>query len=161
MRKLTLVLLVAALAASFASVREAQAQSGNIVVHRTSTVGFGNGGFGGYGGFGNPWAWGPSVQTLGYIPTPPYFALHPPVYYSHNVRRPYGVSPFPITSYSPSSSVVYERPTPEPQVVVNPYVEQDITSEPVSPSQVPVLKVIDSAGKDVSVPTPSIVINDF
>lgn len=160
MRKLTLVLLVAAVAACFASVREAQAQNGSIVVHRTSTVGFGNGGFGGYG-YGNPWALGPSVQTLGYIPTPPYFALHPPVYYSHNVRRPYGVSPFPITSYSPGSSVVYERPTPQPQVVVNPYVQQETASEATETAQAPVLKVIDSAGKDISVPTPSVVINDF
>lgn len=159
MRKLTLVLLVAAVAACFASVREAQAQNGSIVVHRTATVGFGNGGYG-YGAYGNPWGWGPSTQTLGYIPTPPYFALHPPVYYSHNVRRPYGVSPFPITSYSPSSSVVYERSTPEPQVVVNPYVEQETASEEAETTEAPVVKVIDSAGKDISVPTPSVVLNE-
>lgn len=30
----------------------------------------------------------------GRIPTPPYFALHPPVYYSQPVARSYGYSPF-------------------------------------------------------------------
>ena len=31
--------------------------------------------------------------------TVPYFILHPPVYYSHVIRRPYGLSPFPYPPY--------------------------------------------------------------
>ncbi len=43
---------------------------------------------GGFGcGFGLPW----SAYSLS---TPPYFAIFPPVYYSHVTPRPYGFSPF-------------------------------------------------------------------
>jgi hypothetical protein len=53
----------------------------------------------------NPYAWpnelGPTafgvtgtMYGLGIVPTPPYFALHPPVYYSCPVPRSYGYSPF-------------------------------------------------------------------
>lgn len=53
--------------------------------------GFGYGYFPWYG-YGNN---GPSAYALGNIPAPPYFALHPPVYYSHVITpRPYGRSPF-------------------------------------------------------------------
>ncbi len=52
-----------------------------------------------------PYAWpnelGPTafgvtgtMYGLGLVPTPPYFALHPPVYYSCPVPRSYGYSPF-------------------------------------------------------------------
>ena len=44
-------------------------------------------GFSGFGVSGN-------LYGLGKIPVPPYFALHPPVYYSGVVARPYGASPF-------------------------------------------------------------------
>ncbi len=35
-----------------------------------------------------------TMYGLGLVPTPPYFALHPPVYYSCPVPRSYGYSPF-------------------------------------------------------------------
>jgi len=35
-----------------------------------------------------------SPYALGRVPVPPYFALHPPVYYSAPVARTYGYSPF-------------------------------------------------------------------
>ena len=35
-----------------------------------------------------------SLYSLGRLPLPPYFALHPPVYYGIRYTRPYGVSPF-------------------------------------------------------------------
>jgi hypothetical protein len=41
----------------------------------------------GYGGFG-----GARMQS--FAATPPYFALHPPVYYGERYTRPYGASPF-------------------------------------------------------------------
>ncbi len=54
---------------------------------------------------GYPYAWpnelGPTafgvtgtMYGLGLVPTPPYFALHPPVYYSCPVPRSYGYSPY-------------------------------------------------------------------
>lgn len=48
-------------------------------------------GFGGGYGCGD----GLSLYRNGQIPVPPYFALHPPVYYSAPVARTYGYSPFP------------------------------------------------------------------
>jgi hypothetical protein len=48
-------------------------------------------------GFG-PWtAYGYYYRQplrTGNLPTPPYFAIHPPVYYGGLMRRPYGDSPF-------------------------------------------------------------------
>ena len=64
-----------------------------------------------YHGFG----YSGSLYGLGYIPVPPYFAIHPPVYYSPQISRSYGDSPF---SYAP------KRPMPRPkrQIVLNPHV---------------------------------------
>lgn len=157
MRKVFLVLLAAAITAGFISTGEAKAD-GNIIVHSTSSVGFGNNGGCGYG---NNWSWGPYSlnRSLGYLPMPPYYAMHPPVYYSHNVAVPYGMSPYPISSYSPSSSYVVDRPIPEPQVVVNPYVDQDVASDAI-PAQ-PAMKVVDAQGQAVSTPTPKVVQNEI
>ena len=70
----------------------------------------------------------------------PYFAEHPPVYYSHAVARPYGYSPYayPPTVLTPDTKVCAPRvvqnayvvgsevaaaaPHPQPLRVVNPYV---------------------------------------
>lgn len=83
----------------------------------------GRGGFGaniwpGLGfGFGN---------GIGYVPPPPYYAIHPPVYYSPTIiRRPYGMSPFamppvaqPLSVNQPAATV---EPPPEPLLIINPY----------------------------------------
>jgi hypothetical protein len=66
-----------------------------------------------------------TLYGLGYIPVPPYFALHPPVYYGQRVYRSYGDSPY---AYAP------RRPAPQPrrQVVVNPFTPktQETSQEP-------------------------------
>ena len=97
------------------------------------------GGFGHFGRFRG--------RALGFTPFPlrqqfdrfdrptdmPYFAKFPPVYYSHVVKRPYGVSPFA----APSGIVPVEMSAPVPMMrIQNPYMEQDvdvieIPSEPV------------------------------
>lgn len=46
-------------------------------------MGYGYGSFPGYG-----------VPDCISVRTPPYFAVHPPVYYSTRYARPYGISPF-------------------------------------------------------------------
>jgi hypothetical protein len=72
----------------------------------------------GYYGYGFPWFGygnnGPAAYALGNIPTPPYFALHPPVYYSHPIARPYGHSPFACPCYCGHARKSV-------RVVVNPY----------------------------------------
>jgi hypothetical protein len=67
--------------------------------HNQSPFFFGNGGFGGWGfgnsGYGNG---DDCCDDLYGFPGDwrriPFFALHPPVYYSYPVARPYGYSPF-------------------------------------------------------------------
>lgn len=174
MRKIVLALLAAAVTVGFGMPQTARAD-GRIIVHRSGSVHFGNA-----HGLGNRWAWGPFSlnRSLGYIPTPPYFALHPPVYYSHPVAVPYGMSPYPIVSYSPMFRTHHERPTPEPQVVINPYVEDEATTdaEPgIFPQEAaiqeaeetsaddiaqPVMKIVDAAGSEISPATQPAVIEN-
>lgn len=70
---------------------------------------YGQLGFGGYGFRNTPY-------TLGQVPVPPYFALHPPVYYSAPVPRPYGYSPFAYPGH-----VLTPEPVAPPQTIENPY----------------------------------------
>lgn len=69
-------------------------------------------GYGSFGQLGSPYA-------LGRIPVPPYFALHPPVYYSQPVARTYGYSPFAYPGSTPTPAVA---PIPTAKVITNPHV---------------------------------------
>jgi len=95
-----------------------------------------------YSGF--PWfgyGYSGSLYGLGYVPVPPYYALHPPVYYSHPVSRPYGDSPF----------AAYPRPSStsdSPRLIVNPFASSANKADAKSPS-----------GDDT--PTPSPIVNPF
>ena len=55
------------------------------------------------------------------IPTPPYFALHPPVYYSYPVPRTYGWSPFAYPGTFKTPSVALS----DPREMINPHVKPD------------------------------------
>lgn len=74
-------------------------------------------GYGGIGGYGLLGLNG-SAYRSGRVPTPPYFALHPPVYYSHAVARSYGHSPFayPGAKETPSAA-------PKAEMIENPHVQ--------------------------------------
>jgi hypothetical protein len=61
-----------------------------------------------------------SLYGLGRIPTPPYFALHPPVYYGQRHFRDYGGSPFARSAQTAQAGV------PTVQLIVNPFVEQEV-----------------------------------
>lgn len=103
--------------------------------------GFPYAGWGGY--FSSPYA-------TGRIPTPPYFALHPPVYYSAPVARTYGYSPYAYPGsvrtpeiVAPQSAMIHNpyispeseqkishqdtvvEAKPSPKMIQNPYVDQD------------------------------------
>lgn len=71
----------------------------------------------GYGFSGN-------LYGLGRIPVPPYFALHPPVYYSEQVARPYGLSPFAYRS------APVEAHRAQPAMITNPFVSQPPATQP-------------------------------
>lgn len=58
--------------------------------------------------------------------TLPYFALHPPVYYSHPVARPYGYSPFAL----PPGMMPAEFKAPsQPEEIINPHYQPKAKKE--------------------------------
>lgn len=68
-----------------------------------------------------------------FTPAPPYFALHPPVYYGQRYTRPYGVSPFAsrprlqaAPGYAPRAAAVI---TQQPLVIMNPHYQAVTTVE--------------------------------
>lgn len=83
---------------------------------------YGSHGFAGpgwFGYFGSPY-------STGRIPTPPYFAIHPPVYYSVPVARTYGYSPYAYPGTVQTPEVVL------PEMIENPHVEQLPETEPAA-----------------------------
>ena len=99
--------------------------------------------------------------TLGYqnsfrnrLPTPPYFAIHPPVYYGQRYARPYGESPFAAFSQLRSSADYYAVPKDTPfrtRSVVNSHVEHAMPQQPVSE---PVAQAIKEPGRTVVIINP-------
>ena len=81
--------------------------------------GYGYGNF--YGLWGNPYVYS---QGAAYIP--PYYAIHPPVYYSpHITARPYGASPYawpPVMTGPRAMGAVAAAPA-KPEMITNPYVK--------------------------------------
>ena len=70
----------------------------------------------------------------GYRSTPraqlPYFAKYPPVYYSHSVKRPYGISPYAVKQGGLPSAIKHQFPRTNPIVKRNP-----VTAEAVPPAR--------------------------
>ena len=92
-------------------------------------------GWGGWGGYWNQPIYGGvgSVYGSGYLPVPPYFAVHPPVYYGSRVYRSYGDSPY---AYPPSrpAAAAYAPVTEaaaRPSMIMNPYCDSVIVSPSV------------------------------
>ena len=123
------ILMVAGLLAASAVSNSVQAQA----VGPYCSGGFPFPGWGGY--FSSPYA-------TGRIPTPPYFALHPPVYYSAPVARTYGYSPYAY----PGSVRTPEIVAPQSAMIHNPYVspesEQKVSSKDTVVEAKPVPKMI-------------------
>jgi hypothetical protein len=98
--------------------------------------------FGAYGayGFQHPGWFGyyGSPYSLGQIPVPPYFAIHPPVYYSAPVPRSYGYSPYAYPGTVQTPEIVM------PEVIENPHVEE--VPAPIKESHLKVVRfeVIDN-----------------
>ena len=93
--------------------------------------------------------WGNVYETSYVGDSVPYFALHPPVYYSYKVARTYGYSPFAYppgvmtpdrecssTRQQDQASPQYES-QPEPQMIENPFVEPTDEGSSVTRSQKP------------------------
>ena len=101
----------------------------NVVGSYPVAVGYGGNGCCGHAYFGDGGF--TNLYNQGFIPVPPYFALHPPVYYSAPVPRSYGYSPFPYPGTVPTPEVVMG-----PEEIVNPYVDpEEIPEEAPEPAQ--------------------------
>ena len=117
-----------------------------LIVLAPSAVQAGGPGYG-YGGYGNG-VWpgatlggvtgfgvSGSLYGLGQIPVPPYFSLHPPVYYSQPVPRTYGYSPFPYSGNIRTPEIAIS-----PEEIINPHAapkaEEPLPKTPASPAAV-------------------------
>ena len=111
--------------------------------------GFG-GGFGiGYGG-GGGYGWDIAALYRELYNNLPYFALHPPVYYSEPVPRPYGYSPF---AYPPGTMTPEVVTMAQPVTINNPYV-------PAGPAPADVKPADRSAAVDQA-PEPLVITNPY
>jgi hypothetical protein len=94
--------------------------------------------FDGWGGYSSHFPWygygnnGPAAYALGNIPAPPYFALHPPVYYSHPTPRTYGHSPFACGCDCHGAG----RSTAAHRVQANPFIQVKPTAPPAPAEQI-------------------------
>lgn len=106
---------------------------GNFAGRGVAIGGFG-GGFNGGGGLGIGGGFYTGGLFQGYstnrIPTPPYFAIHPPVYYSAPVPRTYGYSPFAYPGHVRTPDLPAEA-FGQPAVIKNPYCK---TNEAMAPA---------------------------
>ena len=106
MKKVIGMTIVAAALMLLGSAESAQAQCGAL-------------GYGGIGGYGLLGLNGNAYRS-GRVPTPPYFALHPPVYYSGAVARSYGYSPFAYPGHKETPAA---KPAPKAAMIENPHVQ--------------------------------------
>ena len=83
--------------------------------------------------FGRGFGIGGGISRGGFE-EPPYFAKFPPVYYSHPVARPYGISPYAVP---PGVMPVEMTVKPEPQKLVNPFYQPQQQPGPAVPPAVP------------------------
>jgi hypothetical protein len=109
----------------------------------------------GYGGCNGGWGWG---YDLGYLYNSldynvPYFAAHPPVYYSYPVPRTYGYSPFayPPGTMTPDVIMGDEKPV----TIVNPYVPSSQQKAAAAADQSA------STSRANSQPEPLVIINPY
>ena len=81
----------------------------------------------------------------------PYFAAHPPVYYSYPVPRTYGYSPFAYPPHVMTPEVV--EPSATPIQILNPYVPS-ATPEKTQPEP-------DQTATNAGQPQPLVILNPF
>ena len=83
----------------------------------------------GYGGIGN------TSSMRAYAPAPPYFALHPPVYYGQRYTRPYGASPFAAWPQLQANAAYAPQPhVQRAHTIANPYCPPGAEAAPLSVS---------------------------
>jgi hypothetical protein len=110
--------------------------------------GFGGGFGGGYGGYGG---WDVAELYRQLYNNLPYFALHPPVYYSEPVPRTYGYSPFAYPPGTMTPDVVGEA---QPVTINNPYAPATAPAKAEG-------KPNDRSASAAAAPEPLVIVNPF
>ncbi|MDZ4850733.1 MAG: hypothetical protein SGI77_15710 [Pirellulaceae bacterium] len=106
-------------------------------------------------GFAFGYSLGQANQFRNRLPAPPYFAIHPPVYYGQRHERPYGESPFASWPLLQSNENYQVRAKQSPLEIANPHVP---TATPCASCGVPVAEaVIESTGKFVMIDNPFVI----
>lgn len=113
-------------------------------------------GYGAYFGqaFGLMNAYGSSgtMYGLGRVPVPPYFSLHPPVYYGYRVARPYGYSP-----YAAPAGVLPAEFVQAPKLIDNPfYVDAGAATMPAQSEAAPAEEHADDTTSEPAAETTSL-----
>jgi hypothetical protein len=108
---------------------DAAGRGGRGGFHKTGFGGCGTGGCGiggfGIGGYNDICGYAELYREL--YNNLPYFALHPPVYYSYPVPRTYGYSPFAYPPGVMTPDVVIDA---QPVTIINPHVESNKIKAP-------------------------------
>ncbi len=73
-----------------------------------------------------------SLYRVGAIPVPPYFSLHPPVYYDMPVPRNYGHGPWAYPPYMTTPEIV----EPAPKIIQNKFVPKPVKQDSENPKMV-------------------------
>lgn len=99
---------------------------------------------------------GGNMYGLGIIPAPPYYAIHPPVYYGQRYFRTYGESPYARPARSSRPLIVSVK------LIKNPFVNDCLPIElPVPPAVDAVPEEVEPA-EDVDVASqPRMIINPY
>jgi hypothetical protein len=106
-------------------------------------------GYGGGCGFGYGYDYGALYGSLDY--NVPYFAAHPPVYYSYPVPRTYGYSPFAYPPYVMTPDVAESS---APLEITNPYVPSTKQDQPQAQSD-------KTAARSVHRVEPLVIVNPY
>ena len=122
--------------------------------HGRGSRGLGHGFGGGLGiavGNGGDYGWDIAELYRELYNNLPYFALHPPVYYSEPVPRTYGYSPF---AYPPGVMTPELMGEAQPVTINNPYV-------PATAPALPETKPSDRSASTGTAPEPLVILNPF
>ncbi len=95
--------------------------------------------FDGGNGLGMAYLFGYGSNNVGrmhsYVPSPPYFALHPPVYYGQRYTRPYGLSPFAAWPQLQPTAGYHGQPAVDRTMsIANPHYSPSSSKTPVAGS---------------------------
>lgn len=157
MKRHVLILFALAALLAFLPTKSAQAVGGHGHGGHGHRAGHHRGFGGGIGFIGGGYDYGWDLAELyrELLNNVPYYALHPPVYYSEPVPRPYGYSPFAYPPGVMTPEIVVES---KPVTIINPHVPGNAVPD-TKPAAAEAKT--DRAASTTNSPEPLVIINPF